>query len=114
MFQFKVCLEAILFHLLERNILGFAQEEEPLLSVSVVEANEEEEILLDRDSERQEGDGGGREGRAAAPGPAHQARARQGLQERSVNEISRNFRSSTGLLRMLCSEFRETSLTALM
>ena len=58
-FQFKVCLETILFHLLERNILGFAQEAEPLLSVSVVEANEEEEILLDRDSERQEGDGGG-------------------------------------------------------
>ena len=58
-YQFKVCLEAILFHLLERNILGFAQEEEPLLSVSVVETNEEEEILLDRDSERQEGDGGG-------------------------------------------------------
>ena len=59
MFQFKVCLETILFHLLERNIAGFAQEAEPLLSVSVVEANEEEEILLDRDSERQEGDGGG-------------------------------------------------------
>ena len=101
MYQFKVCLEAILFHLLERNILGFAQEAEPLLSVSVVEANEKEEILLDRDSERQEGDGGGREGRAAAPGPAHQARARQGLQETTVNEFSRNFRSSTCYLRML-------------
>ena len=101
MFQFKVCLETILFHLLERNILGFAQEAEPLLSVSAVEANEEEEVLLDRDSERQEGDGGGREGRAAAPGPAHQARARQGIQETTVNEFSRNFRSSTGLFRML-------------
>ena len=52
-------LETILFHFLERNILGFAQEAEPLLSVSVMEANEEEEVLLDRDSERQEGDGGG-------------------------------------------------------
>ena len=85
----------------ERNLSGFAQEEEPLLSVSVVEANEKEEILLDRDPERQEGDGGGGEGGAAAAGPAHQARARQGVQERAVNEISRNFRSSTGLLRML-------------
>ena len=100
-YQFKVCLEAILFHFHERNILGFAQEEEPLLSVSAVEANEEEEVLLDRDSERQEGDGGGREGRAAAPGPAHQARARQGLQETTVNDFSRNFRSNTGHLQIL-------------